>query len=567
MDFTFSSNGHCGMRATTGGSGGGNGLPKSSLDVVAHNGRLLDNGNDGLNMITGIGGGAGKATMTGLHCVGNRANGLFISCPATIENSVFANNFETGLRTRHTKTGHVTLLKRVEASRNGNSGIRIDSDENDPNSMILQVVDAVSTGNAMHGMLVNGSSTTDRLSLNFEEIKITYNGLYGVRVQGGSSSADCDVSMSSCDSVGNNLTGIVIEGTTGGGGLPPGAVSVVASGGRCEDNNGDGMLVSHSSGAGGGAGKVSVQDFHFTRNSGNGLSTDCPASIEDSDFSSNGQHGLKLNGKKEFKGHVTLLKRLAASSNGGNGIDVDTDGTDVVMDLHVQDAVCSSNDGNGIHVVADEATANVSLTCARVSANNNGAHGMRIAQVAMDKGMRFSADQSSFSLNAVSGLTVDGSPLDTCTVSSSEACGNGENGMSLAGKTVHFVSNTASGNSANGVSVASSLGGVVRDNTCSGNTERGITINTSHVEYASNRCVSNGVYGIEVAGGSSNVLRGNFVSGNADAGIALLTSNNRLYENSGGSGTNPLYEGAPDLINDISPPAPAAIRGGANIGF
>jgi parallel beta-helix repeat protein len=327
------------------------------------------------------------------------------------------------------------------------------------------------------------------------------------------------------------------------------------------------MFVSRSSGFGSGSGKVSIQDFHFTRNGQNGLWYDCSADIDSCSFSKNIGNGVTGVGRKEFKGHVTLLKRVISSGNGGNGIDLDTDNDDVTMEVFIRDSVCSGNDGNGVHLATNSSTAKVALALTGMCSTRNSLHGMLIVPVAMDKGLRLSADRCSFSSNGETGITVNEEGLESCVVLNTESSGNGSSGMVLVCDSVHLESNTASHNTGSGISVSSSSGGVVRDNSCSSNTERGITISTSHVEYASNRCVSNGLFGIEVAGGLANVLRDNFVSGNADAGIVLHTSGNRVYENRAGVQTNPLFEPNPGVVNDKSFPRDAVTGGAPNIGF
>jgi len=566
QDFHFSSNAGHGLHVITGGGDGTDGLPPSSLEVFTQNGRLLDNTGDGLHMATGLGGGAGKVNMQDMHFSRNGGSGADVSCPASVEGCSFTDNLGPGMSAKHTRTSHVTLMKRVVSSGNGGTGISAVCVDGGPTSLELHLSDAVVSNNGGHGVEVDGGSSAEYVSLNFTKIQSLHNEQAGFRVSGGSYVAPCDASFTACDSSSNGGHGFDITSSTGGGGLPGGPLTVTALHGSASGNLENGINIGSAS-SGGGAGKATFKEFTITSNSGRGFQSNCPTTIEDCDSSYNGLDGILVQGRREFKGHVTLMKRVVSSGNGGNGIVFETKEVDAVLDLHVENTVCSSNGGNGLQLSVREQTAMVALACSGLSANNNELHGVLIAPVAMDKGLRFSARSSSFSRNGETGITVNEEGLESCVVLHSECSSNGTGGMVLVCDSVHLESNTASHNTGSGISVSSSSGGVVRDNSCSSNTERGITISTSHVEYASNRCVSNGVSGIELAGGFGNVLRDNFVSGNADFGIVVSSSENRLYENRAGVQVNPLFQTDPGLVNDVAQPATATIRGGPNIGF
>jgi hypothetical protein len=156
QDFHFASNGAHGVHVVTGGSDGGDGLPPSSLDLFTHNGRLLDNAGDGLHVASPPGSGEASLTGSGLHCSRNAGNGAFFSCPVNIEDSSFTKNNLDGKK--HTKTGHVTLLKRVISTGNGGNGIDVDCDETGDTLVGLRIIDSVYADNGGHGVQVQGAA-------------------------------------------------------------------------------------------------------------------------------------------------------------------------------------------------------------------------------------------------------------------------------------------------------------------------------------------------------------------------------------------------------------------------
>lgn len=534
---------------------GGHGLHAAFSDPACDSVRCDKNGGDGFRIRQG--------SLTDCAATGNGGNGV---------------NARGGHR------GHITLLKRCDLSRNAGAGLAIVPGVDDDCDGAVD--DCVLNGNGGDGVLVEaGTATGYDLRLALHNNRCDGNTGYGVHFAGAASSGRFAVEIDGIRASSNTAGGMRCAGGSGagkvniqdfhfvrnnghglhvtcadGGGLPV-SVDVDARGGTVHSNTGDGVLMRTS--GGGGAGKATFKDFSLYRNGGSGIDMNCPASIEQCDSSNNGSAGVRYVHTRT--GHVTLMKRVIAGSNGAGGILVSSDDDDTTLALRIEESVCASNNGPGIAVTVAHERVSSSVHLHACDVSNNDGSGLLIVPVAMDKGLRFRAQSSSFVGNAGAGIEVSGADAGAASVSACDASGNGGTGLALRGDSLHVERCTASGNGGDGIALHGS-GGTVCDNTASSNKERGITISTTHVEYATNRCSSNGGDGIEVAAGSGNVLRGNFVSGNTGNGVSLRSNGNRLYENAGGEQSNPLYEQA-GTTNDTSSGSTAAASGLHNVGF
>ena len=147
QDFHFVRNNGHGLHVTCADGGG---LPVS-VDVDARGGTVHSNTGDGVLMRTSGGGGAGKATFKDFSLYRNGGSGIDMNCPASIEQCDSSNNGSAGVRYVHTRTGHVTLMKRVIAGSNDAGGILVSSDDDDT-TLALRIEESVCASNSGPGI-------------------------------------------------------------------------------------------------------------------------------------------------------------------------------------------------------------------------------------------------------------------------------------------------------------------------------------------------------------------------------------------------------------------------------
>jgi hypothetical protein len=531
---------------------GGHGLDASFSEPACVSVRCDNNGGDGFRM----------------------KQGSLTDCVAT-------DNMGNGVHSQSKEfTGHVTVLKRCESSRNGASGVVLvagpdedcDGDVDDcvfngngvdgisvqPGSATNYTVRLTVRGSVCHdnkgvGVHFDGLASSGNYRLDLRDTSASGNGAEGMRSSGGGGAGK--VSLQDFHFVRNAGPGMHVTCPDGGGGVLA-RVDVDVCRGSLDSNTGDGALLRTR-------GRATMQDMSFRNNSGNGLSMNCPGTLESCDSSSNGLLGVEY--KHTKTGHVSLLKRVAAINNSAGGVLVTSDEADTTASVLFNDSVCSSNGGPGIEIRAAHTGVATSVELRACDADNNGGAGLLISPIAMDKGLRFRVSGGSYGGNTLEGISVSGGDAGVAYIGTCDASRNGGAGISVRASSLQVERCSSAGNGGDGISL-SGAGGSVCDNVCSSNNGRGITINTSHVEYATNRCSSNGGDGFDVASGSGNVLRGNFVSGNSGNGVSMRSSGNPLFESSSGSGANPLFTDA-GVISDIAPASTAAAGGPPNLGF
>ena len=358
--------------------------PDSRLDYLHHQGRLLDNTGDGFDITAGSNGRQGFFDITaarnggkGGYKVDEGSNpGSFVRCAIqdngtgglsleggswTLEDCVVKSNGGDGVVVRarkHTKTGHVSLLKR-------------------------------------------GTSVEDNQG----------HGVFVYPFEAGSS------------------PNVVVENS------------------RATGNTGDGFHLDA-----GVAGSGTFRDSVVQGNDGRGLDlTGGTWTLEGTAVRSNLSDGIVVAAKKEFKGHVTLLKRGgAAERNAGDGIRVAAAEADAECRVVVQDSACSGNTSNGLHVAAVLPGSRITLEWLDSSASGNSGSGMLIVPVAMDKGLRFRAAGGDCDDNAGGGITVDGDAVEVCTVRDLALRGNGTWGLKSRGGSWRFADCVAADNAEGG---------------------------------------------------------------------------------------------------------------------
>lgn len=365
---------------------GGDGLhialphPDSRLDLVHHQGRLLDNAGDGYDIAAGQNGRQGFFDIAMARNGGDGCNkvdggsnpGAFVRCVVqdnvgrgldlvggswTLESSVVKNNGSDGVAIgakKHTKTGHVTLLKRTTAVED-NQG-------------------------------------------------------HGVTVYPAEADATCDV---------------VVENS------------------RSTGNTGDGYHLDA-----GVAGSGTFRDSVVQGNDGRGLDlTGGSWTLEYTAVNDNGSDGVAVAAKKEFKGHVTLLKRGGSTErNAGDGIRVVAAEADAECRVVLERAHLAGNGQNGLHVAAALSGSSIDLDWLDSSASGNGGSGMLIVPVAMDKGLRFRAEGGDCDDNVAGGLTVDGDAVEVGSAHGLSLRGNGTWGVNARGGIWRFADCTATDN-------------------------------------------------------------------------------------------------------------------------
>lgn len=356
----------------------------SRLDIVHHQGRLLDNAGDGFDITAGRSGHQGffdvvMARNDGKGCAkvdGGSNPGAFVRCVIqdngtgglnleggswTLADSVVKGNGGDGVAVgakKHTKTGHVTILKR-------------------------------------------GCSVEDNQG-------------HGVRVYPLEADAACDV---------------VVENS------------------RSTGNTGDGFHLDA-----GVAGTGTFRDSVVQGNDGRGLDLSGGSWIlEGTAVKDNGSDGVAVAAKKEFKGHVTLLKRGgSAERNAGDGIRVVAAEADAECRVILDQSQLGGNSNNGLHVAAVPSGSSIDLDWLDSSASGNGGSGMLIVPVAMDKGLRFRAQGGDCDDNVAGGITVDGDAVDVGTVRGLSVRGNGAWGVKAQGGTWRFENCVAADNTEGG---------------------------------------------------------------------------------------------------------------------
>jgi hypothetical protein len=339
----------------------------SRLDISHVRGEVCDNGTDGLDVTAGQNGHQGFFDVAMARNGGDGCNkvdggsnpGSFVRCVVqdnvgrgldlvggswTLESSLVKNNGSDGVAIgakKHTKTGHVTLLKRT-------------------------------------------SSVEDNQG-------------HGVTVYPAEAGAVCDV---------------VVENS------------------RSTGNVGDGFHLDA-----GVAGSGTFRESVVQGNDGRGLDlTGGSWTLEGTAVNSNGSDGVVVAAKKEFKGHVTLLKRGgSAERNAGDGIRVQSSEPDADCSVVVENARCSGNTGDGLHVVADDAGSGGSVRVAGSSISGNGKSGIAIGSVVGSAGLAYKVEDADCGGNTDDGISIMDPRVTGGTVSRTRLSGNGDNGISVEG--------------------------------------------------------------------------------------------------------------------------------------
>lgn len=200
-DFSFRDNGGDGVHISLP-------HPDSRLDIVYDRGRADGNGDDGLDITAGLSGRQGffdvamaRNSDAGCNKVDGGSNpGTFSRCVVqdnggpgldlvggswTLEHSVVKNNGSDGVAVgalKHTKTGHVTLLKRTSTVEdNAGDGVRVYPAEDEAEVRVV-VQDSRCSGNASNGLHVLADLPGSSITLDWLDSSASGNGGSGMLI-------------------------------------------------------------------------------------------------------------------------------------------------------------------------------------------------------------------------------------------------------------------------------------------------------------------------------------------------------------------------------------------------
>lgn len=459
----------------------------------------------------------------------------------TIKSCEFSRNTGAGFTITPDAGGgaYKVCIKDLSVSKNGASGVALNG------TCELSAGDVHLSDNTGHGLAwfslaVGGGllGATPSVRMSLQRLRSTDNTLSGLYVSEGSK-VEVDCSFEACTFDRNHDDGVTLLLTD-----PAARLGFMhRGGGACDNMTGCGLNIR--------AGLNSEQGFFDIALSRNGLSGcqeidagSSPGLFQNAVIQSNGTHGLDLVGgswtlkesvvqdngsdgivvaaKKDFKGHVTLLKKNGSSErNGGDGIRVYPAEADAACRVVMQEARCSGNLNSGLHVVADLSGSFITLDWLDSTASNNGDSGIVLA--GLDP--LFKTD-----------VRIQGG----------EVCNNVKNGIDLEsspraqGKIhrLHMGSNGIHGL----ISSAASL--AVTDNQANGNAGSGLHILAGAHIVARNVCTDN-VIGVYLANMGSMVLQNTF-GGSSGGGLPqvpvadLSGASDVAPMQNAASGTNPL---------------------------
>ena len=342
---------------------------------------------------------------------------------------------------------------------------------------------------------------------------------------------------------------------------PTSRLDIVHRGGRVSDNGGDGLdltaglsgnqgfrdlVLARNGGDGcnkvdGGSNPGTFQNCVIQDNLGRGLDlVGGTWTLENSVVKGNGSDGVVVAAKKEFKGHVSLLKRGGAvENNAGDGIRVQPFEDDADCSVVVENSRCSGNTGDGLHVVADRPGSGGSVRVLGSSASGNGKSGIAIGSVVGSIGLAYQIGDNDCDGNAEDGITILDPRMTGGTVRHTRLSGNTGNGLSVEGGMVTLEACEIRRNGGDGVVLAAKKhtktghvsllkrGGASEDNAGSGlrvfasEAEAECRVVVDHSSCSGNS--SNGLHVVSDLPGSSITLDwlDSFASGNGGSGLLI----------------------------------------------
>ena len=233
-----------------------------------------------------------------------------------------------------------------------------------------------------------------------------------------------------------------------------------------------------------------------------------------------GAHGLVITGGN------TVIRGLVINRFGGDGIRIETAGSNVIENNYIGTNVAGTadlgNGGAGVHIIGT-ASNNVggTLAAARNVISGNGGSGILIEGAGATQNtvegnyIGTSASGAAAIGNAGSGVTLGSGAVDNLIGGSAIGAANVISGNALAGVAIL-------GADANGNTIQNNLIGTNAANSAGlGNNGDGVFVVSSSNSITLNRIAFNGSNGVEVASGTGNVISTNSISDNGALGIDL----------------------------------------------
>lgn len=412
--------------------------PGSYLSILHHQGRLMDNGGDGMDISAGRSGNQGFFDVVMSRNAskgGNKVDGG--SNPGIVEHCVVQDNGSGGL---NLEGGSWTLADSV-VQGNGGAGVAVGARKRDPPPGHVTLIKRGTTTerNAGAGVLVYPLEDDAQIQVVVEDSHLVGNAGPGLQVRADRPGSGGSVAVRDSSASGNAGNGIALDSTAASAGL-----AYQIAGGDCDDNGAGGIAIVDPRATGG-----TVRGTRVSGNAANGLDIEGGAvTLESCEIRDNGGDGVALAAREhEKKGHVTLIKRGgSAERNGGNGVRVYAAEPGAECQVVLDRARLSANASNGLQVAATPPGSSIDLEWLASSASGNGGSGMLIVPVAMDKGLRFRAAGGDCDDNVAGGITVDGDAVDVCTVRGLTLSGNGSWGINARGGTWRLADCVAADN-------------------------------------------------------------------------------------------------------------------------
>ena len=540
----------------------------SRLDITHAHGQVADNTGDGLDIAAGQNGRQGFFDITLARNSGDGCNkvdggsnpGIFRDCVVqdnagrgldlvggswTLENGVVKNNGSDGVAIgakKHTKTGHVTLLKRgTTVEDNQGHGVSVYPAEADAVCIVV-VENSRSTGNTGAGYHLD-AGTEDGSGI-FRNSAIEGNDGRGLDLAGGT----WTVEGSAVDR--NGSDGIVVAARKH---TKTGHVSLLKRGSSAERNTGDGVRVYPLEADA--ECRVVADRSRFSGNTGNGLHvvSDLAGSSIDLDWlestaSGNGDSGLLINPVAMDKGLRFRAQGGACDHNGADGLTV---AGDAVESASVRQLSFRGNAHAGAHITGGH------WRFAQCTASDNALGGFRLDQPAADfqsRGSDYAFEACDVLANAFYGIGIfdfDGSVRARADISGGRISRN-LNGIEIANSSgvtepaivgrVHGV--LIADNDTFGIASEASSWSIT-DNQIAGNGASGISVGGDFNHLARNELTGNAL-GIFM-GGDGNAARENTFSGLAPGGGALQDP---YLDNTGGNLVAPVQD-VPTGVNPL----------------
>lgn len=425
--------------------------PDDGLRLKLENCDVARNTGNGLHL-AGASSAEVRCEMAGVSFSHNGGAGVFSTKPVPGVGIVVKKNPGSGADIRHNGAGGLVLEGDCDVEFSG-----------------------LVSDNTGHGISWSSLTPGEKLRLHLDGAVIRENVGHGVRV----SSADpvhIDFSSTQSRIIGNQGPGVDLDGYSG-------QIDVTVVGSKISQNAGTGIRVVT------GVDNPTTGLFRaneITGNGGEGIHlAGARAQMDDVHVSGNASHGVLVEARREFKGHVTLLKRGSSSHrNGGDGVRVVSAENDAGCGVVLENSQFDGNDGSGVYVETAHGGSIASVAGANVQFNDNGLHGLAVTGTVGSGTGSVNLRTCTCAGNAKSGAAIDHPGVSGGQITGVFASGNGESGLLLGGQSLLVTGNTSTDNAEAGIWIK---GGAhyVAENRCINN-PTGIALTGDHSALAQN---------------------------------------------------------------------------------